>query len=245
MPEMPMAHIKRGGQRQIVKSYYYFVKGGKMVIKATLKLRAGRIIVGGGGRRRDIAAPKTQSAHILILAQERRSGDRRSKTHLGSPHVLVRKVPPHPLDELHLLLDRQPRDRHLHHAPQLHLVHRHKRVVVHVCEEAHDELAVHPVRHSAVAGDRITEILDLKRALQARGEEAAEGRDERRKGRKGEGVELHGGGGEGEDRVLAEEEEVREGIGLGYEDGVGDALEAGEEVGAEVLFSSASTPNVR
>lgn len=85
-----------------------------------------------------------------------------------------------------------------------------------------------------MAWDRFAEILDLERAFEAGGEEAAKGGDERGEGGEDEDVELDGGDGEGEGG-LVEEEWGLDGVGLGGEDGVGGALEAGEDVCAEVL----------
>ena len=51
-------------------------------------------------------------------------------------------------------------------------------------------LAVHAVGHAAVAGDAVAEVLDVEGALEARGEEAAEGRDEGREAGEDEEVEL-------------------------------------------------------
>jgi hypothetical protein len=49
-----------------------------------------------------------------------------------------------------------------------------------VQDARHDHpLAVHPIRHATVARDRVAKVLDAKRALEARGEEAAEGCEER------------------------------------------------------------------
>lgn len=42
----------------------------------------------------------------------------------------------------------------------------------------HHELTVHTICHAAVSGDRITEILDFEGSFEARGKEAAKGRDE-------------------------------------------------------------------
>ena len=53
-----------------------------------------------------------------------------------------------------------------------------------------DALAVHAVRHASVAGDAVAEVLDVEGALEAGGEEAAEGRDEGREAGKDEEVEL-------------------------------------------------------
>ena len=40
-------------------------------------------------------------------------------------------------------------------------------LVVHVSEEAHDELTIHAVGHSTVTRDRIAKVLDVESALEA------------------------------------------------------------------------------
>jgi len=40
-------------------------------------------------------------------------------------------------------------------------------------------LAIHPVGHTTVSGDRVSKVLDVECALEARGKEATEWRDER------------------------------------------------------------------
>lgn len=115
------------------------------------------------------------------------------------------------------------------------MVHSDKGVVVDVCEEAHDELAIHAVGDTAVTGDRVAEVLELKCPLETRGKEAAEGGDEGSKGGEDQGVELHGLEGNGEGRVVGKEEELGEGVFVGDEDGVRIAFEAGEDVRAKVL----------
>ncbi len=114
-------------------------------------------------------------------------------------------------------------------------------MVVHVREEAHDELAVHAVRHATVAGDGMTEILNLERPLQARGKEASEGGDERREGGKHNRVDLYGRQGNAEVRVIGgEEEEVWQVVGVWEKDGIGVALQSREDVGTEILAWSVS-----
>lgn len=110
-----------------------------------------------------------------------------------------------------------------------------KGLVIYESEETHDELTIHPVRHSTMAGDGIAKVLDLEGAFEARCKEAAEGRDERGEGGEDHGVELHRLPGEGEGGALGQEEQVRQGIGVRQEGGVRLALEAGEDVGAEVV----------
>lgn len=86
-----------------------------------------------------------------------------------------------------------------------------------------------------MARDRVPEVLDLEGALEAGGEEAAKGGDQGREGADDEGVELDGRDGDGEVCLLREEEVVRQGVGVGDEDGVRVALEAGEDGRTEVL----------
>lgn len=151
--------------------------------------------------------------------------------------TLVLEVPAHSLDELNLLLDRQARDGELHDVAVCHLVFGDEGVEIHVGKEAHDELAVHAVSHASVSGNGVAKVLDLEGALEARGEEAAKGSDQGRKGRDDDGVELDGLGGDAQRVLVAvgEEEELGHLVGAREEDGVGVALEAGEDVGAEVV----------
>ena len=73
-----------------------------------------------------------------------------------------------------------------------------------------------------MARNRLAKVLDLERALEARGEEAAKGRDERGEACENQGVELHGRDVEGVGAVPEED-----GVGVRDEDGVGGAVEAG------------------
>ena len=93
--------------------------------------------------------------------------------------------------------------------------------VVDVDEEPHKELAVHAVREPAVTRDEVAKVLDLERALEARSEEAAEGRDDGRKDGHDEPVELRGRVAKG-DRPDegAERGGQRHGDGLSREHGV-------------------------
>lgn len=60
-----------------------------------------------------------------------------------------------------------------------------------------------------MARDRVAKVLDLERSLEARGEEAAEWSDQRRKRGKNESVQLDGSDSKGDVRLLREEKEVR------------------------------------
>lgn len=150
-------------------------------------------------------------------------------------NALVAEIAAHALDQLDLLLGVEARNGRLQDAAQRDLVDLDKGVEVHVGEEAHDELAVHAVRHAAVAGDGVAKVLDLEGALEAGGEEAAKGSNERGKGGEGESVQLHRHKCQGEAGVGRQEEELRQLVGARQEDGVDVAFEAGEDVGAKVL----------
>lgn len=111
--------------------------------------------------------------------------------------------------ELELLVESKARDDRLEHRPDGDVMRADERRVVHVREHAHQEpaahvsqisgmsqwrqknaLAVHAVGHTAVAGDRVTKVLDVERALEARGEEATKGRYERSEAGKDDEVNL-------------------------------------------------------
>lgn len=95
------------------------------------------------------------------------------------------------LDELYLLVRSQTRDRAFNYSSERDLVYRDEAVVVHVGEETHDELTVHAISDTAMARDRIAEVLDLECSLEAGSEEAAEWCNERGESREDENVHLH------------------------------------------------------
>lgn len=104
---------------------------------------------------------------------------------------LIDKMLTQPLDHLHLLVRSKASDGHLNHAPNARLMRRDETLIVHKRKRPHDKLAVHPIRDAAVARDRVAKVLDLERALDAAGEEAAKGRDQRGKRAEDENVQLH------------------------------------------------------
>lgn len=86
--------------------------------------------------------------------------------------------------------------------------------------------------------DRVTEVLDLESAFDARGEKAAEGRDQGGEGGEEENMELDRGDGDGCGEAVAVGPgggDEGDGVGVWIEDGVGLAVEARPEVRAEVL----------
>ena len=143
------------------------------------------------------------------------------------------------LHHLELLLVRQPRNRRLDHPAHGRVVRGDETAVVEKRNTAHDELAVEAIRRAPVARDGVAKVLDLEGALEAGGEEAAEGRDERGERGQDDHVELHGEDvdGVGEDGEVGGEALGDEGDGVGArcEDGVGHALQPGEDGGAEVV----------
>lgn len=112
-----------------------------------------------------------------------------------------------------------------------------ERVVIDVSKETHDELAVHAICYAAMARDGVAKVLDLERALETGSEEATEGSDEGGEGGKDEGVELHGSKGYRERSAGGEEEEFGKLESVGEENGVDVAVEASENIGAEILQS--------
>lgn len=93
-------------------------------------------------------------------------------------NALVSEIATHALDELNLLFWRQAGDGGLEYRAHADLVNRDEGVVVHVSEEAHDELAVHTISDTAVSGNRVAKVLDLECSLESGSEEPSEGSDE-------------------------------------------------------------------
>ena len=100
------------------------------------------------------------------------------------------------LHDIHLLLGRQALNRRLNHSADAGLVDGDETLIIHKSEKTHNKLTIHAIRHAAMAGDAVAEILDVEGAFQAAGEEAAEGGDEGGEGGHDEDVALHGGDGE-------------------------------------------------
>lgn len=89
---------------------------------------------------------------------------------LQHPHIddpLVNKMLAQPSHNLHLLFRGQTGNGGLDNTAHRSLVNGNETLVVDKSEEAHDELAVHAVRHAAVARDGIAEIFDVEGALEA------------------------------------------------------------------------------
>lgn len=63
-------------------------------------------------------------------------------------------------------------------------------LIVHECQCSHDELAIHTVGNTAVAGDGVAKVLDMERPLDSRGEEAAERGNQRSERGQDEDMEL-------------------------------------------------------
>lgn len=162
------------------------------------------------------------------------------KSYLVSPNTLVAEIAAHPPYQLQLLFDGQAGNSHFHDAAKTGFIDGDERVVVHVSEEPHDELAIHAISHAAMARNRVAKVLDLEGALQAGREEAAERSDERGECCQDQGVELNRGHGQGEAliHVGREEEERRQAVGLEVENRVTGALEASEDVCGEILGRS-------
>jgi len=94
---------------------------------------------------------------------------------------LVDQILAQPLHNLNLLLHAQTRNRHFQDSAYAGRMRGNEALVVKVHQRAHDELAIHTIGDTAVSWNTVTEILDLERAFNAGGEEAAEWSDQRRK----------------------------------------------------------------
>lgn len=134
-------------------------------------------------------------------------------------------------DDLELLLHRQTVDGDLNYISDARLEHRDEAVVVHVREEAHDELAVHAVSDATVTRDRLAKVLDLESTLETGGEEAAKGSDKRSECGENQNVELDRLNMEG----LVHAGPLRDMVRLGHEGRVGRALKTRQDVGTQII----------
>lgn len=140
-----------------------------------------------------------------------------------------------PLDHFNLLLGRETGDSGLDDGADAGLVDGDERLEIHKCKEAHDELAIHPIRHSAVSGYRVAKVLDVERALQTRGEETAERRDQAGERAHHQDVELQRGYGDSRRQKRPIWRDERDIVSPWGEHGVRLAFQAGENVRSEVV----------
>ena len=139
------------------------------------------------------------------------------------------------LDKCNLLVRREASDSGFEDRSGRCFVHSDEALVVHESEEAHDELTIHAVSHAAVTRDRVTEVLDVESALEARCEEASERCNQRSEGRHDKDVELHRRDADGGWQVGPVRRDERQLVVVRDEDRVRVALEAGEDVGSEIV----------
>lgn len=103
-------------------------------------------------------------------------------------------------------------------------------MVVHEREEAHDELAVHPVSDTTVARNGLAKVLDLESALETGSKESTERSDQRSESGEGQDVELNGFHPEG----LVQAKDFKR-VRLRREDRVWDTFKTGQSIRAEVV----------
>jgi hypothetical protein len=133
--------------------------------------------------------------------------------------------------QLHLFLGGKTGDDRFDNTTEGNLVHCNETVVIHVGEEAHDELTVHAISNTSMTGNGVSEVLDLKCTFQTRGEESAEWSDQGGEGGKDEDMELH----RGNFVAGCKREPDWEVIGMWEENWVRCALQAGEDVCTKIL----------
>jgi len=83
------------------------------------------------------------------------------------------------VDELQLLLDREPTDDRLKHRANSDMVFADKARVVDIDKHTHQKLAVHSIGHAPVSWNTIPEVFDVEGTLETRSKEAAKGSDQR------------------------------------------------------------------
>ena len=131
-----------------------------------------------------------------------------------------------------LILRRKSLHCHFEHPSYAGLIFRDKALIIDKREEAHDELAIHAVRDTAMTWDRFTKVFDFEGTFQAGGKETTEGSDQRGKCCEDEDVELHRSDVIG---MRFREDGGRKGVRARDENGVRTAGEAGEDIRAKIL----------
>ncbi len=104
-------------------------------------------------------------------------------------------------------------------------------MIVHVCKESHNKLAIHAIRNSTVPWNGVAEVFDFEGTFEAGGEEAPEWGNKGGEGSKYEDVDLHWCHVEGLD-VWKPDWKVVE---VRYEDGIGCTFKTCPNIRAEIL----------
>ena len=144
---------------------------------------------------------------------------------------LVKQVLAQTPHHLKLLFNSQPIDGGLNDVPHAGLVNSNEAVIIHVGEKSHDELAIHAIRNTTMAGNRLAKILDLESPLESRGKESTKRCDQR--GERCENQDMQLDGLDIECGIAAGK--VRDVIWLRNKGGVGRAFQSGQHVGSEVV----------
>lgn len=178
-------------------------------------------------RRLSSVARQLRSCEILVTHEELK---KKAKTHRFRSSALVDQVLAEAANNIDLFLGGQAVDGNLNHVTHSGLVHSNEAVVVHECEESHDELAVHAIGDSTVARDRLAEVLDLESTLQTGSKESTEGSNKGGECSEAENVELD----RGDEESLVQAEHL-ERVGLGDEHLVGHALKASQDICSQII----------
>lgn len=87
-----------------------------------------------------------------------------------------------------------------------------KAMVVHIRKKAHNELAIHTIRHSTMTWDRVSKILNLERSLKTGSKEPSKRCDERGESGEYQDVELDRRNSDGCESWSEEAEPERQGV---------------------------------
>ena len=104
------------------------------------------------------------------------------KAYLRCKGSLVAQMGAQSPNDIQLLFSSQSGNSHLNNTTDIGLVSSNETLVVHVGQCAHNELAIHTIRHATMTGDRMAKVLDLESPFDAGCKETTEGSDQRGKG---------------------------------------------------------------
>ena len=104
-------------------------------------------------------------------------------------------------------------------------------MIVHVGEKSHNKLAIHPIRDTTVAGNRLAKVLDLKSPLESRGKETTKWCNQRSERRENQNMKLN----RLDPECRTNSEPIGDVVWLRDKRRVWRALQPGQNVGTEII----------
>jgi len=104
--------------------------------------------------------------------------------------TLATKIVLEIIDEFQLLLDREATDDRLKYGANGDVMLTNEAAIIDVDKHAHQELAIHSIRHAAMSWNAVSKVLDIESALETRSEKATKWCNQRSEACHGQQMEL-------------------------------------------------------